>query len=156
MFNWMKLLFYRFNSIFSRCTNVSLYFSPSLSSRRFRKPDRSYFKRRLEQRSTEGSSLPDAWFQASRSRLSFKVGILIERRQKAGRAGRQALVSPLPQLFYPLVLAVLHFPQMRALILSISGGTYVVWKVRTTCDCFWAHPSARRDAVFPSTERSFV
>lgn len=101
MFNWMKLLFYRFNSIFSRCTNVSFYFSPSSRLIASESPDRSYFKRRLEQRSTEGSSLPDAWFQASRSRLSFKVGILIERRQKAGRAGRQALVSPLPQLFYP-------------------------------------------------------
>lgn len=41
------------------------------------------FKRGVEQRSSENSSLLDAWFQASCSRLSFKVGILIERRQKA-------------------------------------------------------------------------
>lgn len=45
------------------------------------------FKGGVEQRSSENSSLPDAWFQASCSRLSFKVGILIERRQKAVEPG---------------------------------------------------------------------
>lgn len=68
---------------------------------------------------------------------SFFQGGNFDRTKAKGSRARQPLFQPLPQLFYPLVFAVLHFPQMRAYSLDIG------WHLRCLeskdYDCFWAH-----------------
>lgn len=74
------------------------------------------FKRRVELRRRTtihgGFLITRRMVSGFRSRLSSKTGILIERRQKVAAVarGEGALVSPLPQLFYPPVLlpAIFH------------------------------------------------
>jgi len=71
-----------------------------------------------------------------RSRLSSKTGILIERKQKATGLGSPCFaVASIILSPRSCDATVLHFPPEARPFPSISGGTYVVWEVRTRCDC---------------------
>lgn len=122
-----------------------------LSSYHFRKPDRFYL-------SEESNNDPHEGFLITRRMVSgfpfssFFQGGNFDRTKAKGSRARQPLFHCCLNYFIPSFLPCSIFLRC-APILSISGGTYVVWKVRTTCDCYWEHLSP--DAVFPSTERSF-
>ena len=103
--------------LFLYLRSISQFLSFFLSHH-FWKPRRSYFKQRVKQRSTD-SSLSDAWFQ------TFPVFVFLSRWEFWSNEGKRQSSpgSPcftVPQLFYPLVFAVLHFPQMRAHSLDIG------------------------------------